>query len=163
MVLKLKKVGSISYPQTKAETMVIGSDNATLRLAYRNLLENVLGIDEYFFYRNKGVIDSLADNPNRDRPLSIEMIKKNLDRGVRHIVVVTHVDYSDCKNKEAQLKKRSLKVESAEKAARIIRSHFPSTFINTKLKVEAYIIVICGDEKVYYRIQQKALAKAKTA
>lgn len=150
MTFKLRKIGSISYPGAKAKTLVIGSDNASLRLAYRHLVEETLKITEYFFYRNKGVIDSLAYNSNRDRPHSIDMIKKNLDRGVDHILVITHVDYADCKDRNTQRRKRDQKITAVQKALSLIKTHFRTD--HQRLKLDAYIISICETEKVFHKI-----------
>ncbi|QQS22764.1 hypothetical protein IPM19_04000 [bacterium] len=146
----IKKVGSVRYPFVRAETMVIASDNASLGMAYRNLIEEKLAVRDYFFYRNKDVIDSLAFNYNKDRPYSISMIKRNLDCGVRKILLVTHVDYSDCKDKTAQEGKFNRKVSAAQGAIRAILNQFKGQFGN--LTVEGYIIVMKGELKVFHQI-----------
>ncbi len=151
MIIPELSVDTIEYPLTMSETLVIGSGHSRVTEVYHQILIGKSNVKNYFYSLNRGLIESLAYDAEKDRVLYLKLLTNYFRKRIEKIIIFTDICIGD-KPEELYLAKR----EKRKKAALVAKEYVYSIFRNHQpnLKIDCYIITVDGDKKHVHRIAE---------
>lgn len=148
MIITERSLKTIEYPLTKSNVLVIGSGHSRVTAAYHNILSNELSdalkIDNCFYFTGHGLVESLANDNDKDRIHFVKLLKKYFAKKIEHVVIFTDICIGE-KNEEFYNHKRDRRKRAALLAKDYIKHLFREQY--PELKIYCIIITVDGEKK----------------